>query len=272
MDTNGLMKAKLRNPGFEYGNTSFWSIAGVGTIEVDTAQKVEGTYSGKVTTTAGSKSADVVHDDLIPVEYGEVAAYSVFMRGVAADEVSLRMKTYDSDGNHRNTGIVKNCVMNGGWMQIQSQYIAKIDESYVQFYLVFSSALGSAEYHIDNLDIHVVALGAQAIQKLEIADLTNLTATGDTTSDLYKMYGFTNYYAEIECTSLTGTNPTLDVDIAELDVYGNERILGSFSLFSTADDQRIGISKPIGEGMYVKYTEGGSWTDCDLAVTIIGVR
>lgn len=266
------MRVDLRNAGFERGDLSFWEVGLGATLELETGEVYRGSYSGKVTTATAPNAASVTHSDMVAVEYGSIAAIATRIKMVAGDSVSIRARLLDADLNQIRVLNLKDISASGSWELLQSEYVVEKDVSYISFYLSITAGLGAAVEYIDSMYINILSLNDGVLGVIELCDLEDLTASGDTSADEHRMYGFRNYYAEVECTSLTGTNPTLDIEICETDQYDNERILGQFSQLSAAGDQRVGIAAPIGKGMYVKYTEGGTWTDCDFKVSVIGVR
>ena len=105
---------------------------------------------------------------------------------------------------------------------------------------------------------------------VEIADETNLTASGETT--VVNTVGARNaltagaeFYLNV--TSLTGTSPTADFDIVAT-VDGIDYILGSFAQATGATNERIAIAE-CPDVVKVEYTLGGTVTDLDYTVICI---
>lgn len=266
------MRPIMRNKGFENGDLSFWISSGDGSVAIDATEKYAGSYSCELTSSAGTKRVYITHNDYIVSTPGGVIDFSVWIKGVAGDTFSMRAIPYDSDRNAGDVMTLKSIVCSGSWEQLQTQYIPLIGEDYIRIYLRLDSVLGAAIVYVDSFDAYIAKYDEMSIRKLEIANLSDKTSSGDTSGDEYRLYGFRSYYAEIDVTSVTGTTPTCDVTVCETDEYDNERVLGTFTQFNAVTDQRVGIAAPIGKGMYVKYVMGGTVTDCDFKVSVIGVR
>lgn len=266
------MSVNIRNGGFERGNVGFWTLtSGVG-LDIENVDVDRGSYSGRITTNLVSGTASLTHDDLVEIGFGEIAHIGIDIKAIDGGTYVLGVRTYDADQVQIGIEHVKLGTIPSEWSRIYTEYIGQDGVYYVSFYLYITTPMGSSWVYIDNAGLQVIPADRRMTGKYEIANLSSLTASDDTSGDLYRMYGFERYYAELECTVLAGTTPTLDVRVLEKDNYGNERELGRFTQLAAIGDQRIGIAPPIGTGVYVEYTEGGTWTACDFKVMVIGVR
>lgn len=266
------MRLNMRNSGFERGNIEFWRVHTMGALEIETTETYSGSYAGKITTHDVMLEGGIAHDDLFEVEGGRILNYRLMVKGVAGDSARIMVVRYDKNGDELGAVELKRMVMSGDWESIHTQYPIDNEVSYISMFILIVSALGSAICYIDNAVASVVSANEVLMGIEEIGDIVNATTSGDTSADLYRMLGFMEYYAEIDVAAITGTNPTCDVTICEEDQYYNERVLGTFTQFNAITDQRVGIAKPTGYGMYVKYVMGGTVTDCDFKVSVIGVR
>lgn len=266
------MRVDLRNRGLELGGISFWEVDIIGRLLIETGEVHRGAYSLKVTADSTIHRAYLRHIDYIPVEAGDIIDMEVYVKGAAGDNVALMAERFDADLNNLETQSIKYTPFTGDWQSLRSQYIVDTGIAYCRLYLATYATAGAPITYIDDASVSIFDRTKVGEMVIEIADLTNKTASGNTSTDRFKMFGFRGYYAEIEVTSMTGTNPTCDLTVCEHDQYGNERVLGTFTQFNATTDQRVGIAAPIGDGMYVKYVMGGTVTDCDFKVSVIGVR
>lgn len=261
----------LRNGSFELGNENFWGALGSGTHEIQTDTIWIGAYALKVDE-AGIGTPGVHSLDYEDVMVGDVIDLHAWVRSTPALGWRMRIYTYDADGmsiDYHDVGWLSGATT---WKEMFGQYHVPSGVSYIRVGVGAVIAAGTADLYIDGIEAQKVHDMTAFMIRREIANLSNLTASGNTSAAPFNLYGGESYYAEVECTSITGTNPTLDIEVCELDSYGNERILGVFTQITAAANQRVGIARPIGSEMYINYTEGGTWTDCDFKVSVIGVR
>lgn len=266
------MRMKLRNAGFELGSTKFWSVVTSGSLVIEDSEINRGSYSGKITTDAGSKWAFIKHHDLIQIDEGAIVNYGIWIKGVAGDTFYFKARTYDINGVVVDSVEMKTVTLSGSWQHVLGQYVAGNEDVYVQLYVDIRSAVGSAINYIDDASCTIMNADESLYRAEEIAYILNETTSGDTTADKHRLLGLKEYYAEINVTSMTGTTPTCDVTVCERDQSNNERVLGTFTQFNAITDQRVGIAPPIGTGVYVNYVMGGTVTNCRFKVYVIGVR
>ena len=106
-----------------------------------------------------------------------------------------------------------------------------------------------------------------------IATITNATASGETALErlaALKDRTGAKFRFVLNCTSITGTSPTMDLDlVAEMD--GADYTLGSFTQVTAAGAQSIVVEAP---PLFVKvvYTAGGTVTDFDATVDLVNGR
>lgn len=266
------MRVDLRNRGLELGDTSFWEADIIGVLLIESTEVHRGAYSLKVTADPTIHRAYLRHTDYIPVEAGDIIDMEVYVKGAVGDNVAIMVERFDADLNSLETQSIKYTPFTGLWQSLRSQYVVDTGIAYCRLYLASYGTAGVPITYVDDASVSIFDRSKVGEMVIEIAALTDKTASDDTSTDRYRMFGFRDYYAEIDVTSVSGTTPTVDVEVCELDSYDNERILGTFTQFNGVTDQRVGIAAPIGKGMYVKYVMGGTVTDCDFKVSVIGVR
>ena len=262
---------KLRNGSFERNSLDFWgAVAYANMIVVDTEQN-EGAYSGQVTTTA-IDTVTVRHNDNIEVVGGKLLYAEVYLKMDAGEEAALRLRYYDADLNYIGSSMSRILTGSGIWQKLGHGFKTISGAVYTSLEVrYYSTGIGDV-FYVDSAYLELISVDELVLGGVELCQLYNIVATGDTADTPEFLGGYRVYYADIDCTSMTGTNPTMDVEVCELDEYSNERILGCFTQLTAVADQRVGISPPIGRGVYVKYTKGGTVTDCDFRVYLTGMR
>lgn len=261
----------IRNGGFETGDTRFWDMTAGVSFEADPLEQKYGTYSGLLSMT-NVTGGSVQSGDYLEVEPYQILDFSAQILPNGFDTIYIYVREYTEDLSFIRNRTLWTGTPAAAWLNVASQIRLGGEVCYVQLRFYVEVNATPSEFNIDSVILNKVDMRQIPTKTVELCNLSNLTASGDTTDVLKDLYGFSTYYADIDITSLTGTTPTLDVEICEYDAYGNERVLGNFSQFDGAGDQRVGVAPPVTGDIYVKYTEGGTWTDCDFRVTLIGVR
>lgn len=261
----------IRNGSFERGDTEFWVMNTGESFDAATDEKKYGTYSGKLVTATG-ELGEVETLDFTAVKPHQTIDVSLQVMSSGTDLIYVYLEEYTEGHVFIRYHVMLVKTLSGAWTRYEAQDIVGAECAYVKLRIRQAASAGIRNLWIDAVCMEVLKPEDMVIRVMELCDINNATASGDTHTDLKWMLGYRSYYAEVDCTSLTGTNPTLDIDVCEFDQRGNERVLGCFTQIVGATDQRVGIALPIGRGVYVKYTEGGTWTDCDFEVRMIGVR
>lgn len=261
----------IRNGGFETGDVRFWDLVAGVSFEADNSEQKYGTYSGNLAMT-GATGGVITTRDYIAVNPYEVIDFSAQILTNGSDDLYVYIKEYTEDLSFIGHRQLHHLVLPAAWTNLKSQFRLGAEVNYIQLSVHVVLGATPSNMYFDSVILNKVESVGIPARSVELCNLTNLTASGDTTSDLKDLYGFREYYAEIDVTSMTGTTPTCDVTICEWDIFGNERVIGTFTQFNGVTDQRIGIGAPITGDMYVKYVMGGTVTDCDFKVGVIGVR
>lgn len=262
---------KLRNGGFDRGNFDFWGELYDCTGAVVTASPHRGTHCLELTST-NVGGTYINHGDYIPVEGYELIDVSENIKATVANDFTIRMLYYDDDLTLIASSSSRAITGTGMWQELRSNFKAIPEAVYVKPQFRYDSTGIGQTWKLDTTFLNLISLDNLIISEVVLASLTNKTASGDTSDDPKPLLGFKDYYADLSCTSLTGTTPTLDIDVCDLDWIGNEVVLGSFTQLNGVGSERIKIDPPINDQVYVKYTEGGTWTDCDFKVNLTGVR
>lgn len=261
----------IRNGGFESGDLEFWVSVGDGSAVVSDTAPVHGTYHAIITVGVGD--GHTLHSqDYIPVLFGQIMVANWYAKSDGGGQVYARFYEYDGDLNLLATTDRRGGDTPGAYQQFQAMLTPQPNTEYMRIGVYTYADEAPANVSIDSCYASTLSGDDPLVYRIEIANRVGVVSSFNTSLNPYDMLGFQTYYADIDCTVLTGTNPTLDLTVVEKDVYGNEKVLGTFAQLSAAGHERISIDPPIGDGMYVKYVEGGTWTNATFAVTVTGVR
>jgi len=261
----------FRNPGFETGDDSFWELTHAGVMTIQSGTKKYGDYAAQVALDSMDKGY-LYTKDYIPVDYGSLYIMSSWVYAVAGSYIYWRVSSYTDGLDVIESPSMTLVAAIAGWNLLQARYVPKAEVAYIKPAVVLYAVPGAGDYFVDTLVLKKAVMSEIVVIEDEIADVRNATGSGDTKEDSKYLYGAKEYFATLKVTALTGTNPTMDLDVCELDVYENERVLGTFAqLTGGASDERITLTKPSGQGIYLKYTAGGTVTDFDCYATVTGV-
>lgn len=261
----------IRNGGFERGTTEFWEHSGDGSFAVSDSGAKYGSYCGLLSLSPGN-TATVIAKDYIPIRLGQLLFLNYYLKASAGGECTTKLYEYDGGLNLIKTTDSPCGAVPSSYKQYLDMLNPAPETEYVRIGMYFWSQEATNQIRIDAGYASLLNGTDALVYAVEIVSNLTRVASGDTSATPYLILGFDAYYAELECTTLAGTTPTLDVDICEVDQYGNEQVLGTFAQLSAAGSERIAITRPIGTGMYAKYTEGGSWTNCTFSISVIGVK
>lgn len=261
----------IRNSGFERGDGTFWEKVDAGTFELSTIHKKYGVYGGK--SISGVDTFDYSRNlDYISIEGYEMVKASIWLKAIFDRTLGVAVWSYDGDYSLIGVKRAGRFQTSRDWERHVYQFANDLDSAYIRVGVYIDAPSVGSTFYFDNLLVSRVDLTKTPYGVVSLCSLEDLTASGDTVDYPEYLQGFTNYYAEINVTSMTGTTPTCDVTVCESDSFGHERVLGTFAQFNGVANERIGIDAPIGSGIYAKYVMGGTVTDCDFAVNVIGRR
>lgn len=261
----------IRNGGFERGSGDFWELVALGAFTVQTTEKMHGNYGARVVSSAALMQG-IITKDYLGVCEGELINMHCWTKTSDATACRFRVYGYDSDYNLIDSDYAGVKEGGAGWIELFGQYRCAAGVSYIRIAITTVFLAADQSLYIDSVSAsHLSAVEVLQMVR-ELADITNRTTSGNSLANAQEMLGFREYYAEISVTSLTGTTPTMDMLIKEYDEVGYVRTLGAFTQATGATNQRVGIARPIGHRLHAVWTMGGTVTDCDFKVNVIGVR
>lgn len=270
------IKEHIRNGSFERGNTDFWEVISDDTaLTVQTEELKRGTYGGLISVTNGIEGT-VQCKDYIPVSVYEIYKLSAWAKSPVMDGLIVYVYWYDSDLNFITGDVLYEA---GGvlpaFTEITAFFGVPEEASYMKFRFYNTKAV-QADYvwYLDSFSLLRVDIEKISARAVKIARVENLT-----TKDTY--YGaefFTGIWKQAEyhlyCTSLTGTDPTLDVTIQGYDP-STEQWKGVlvFQQLDDAGTEFKTVLSGLGWKQRVKYVLAGTTvTDSDFEVGVVYKR
>jgi len=263
------MKELIRNGGFERDTLDFWEVY-LGTGEVVNTDKHTGYHSVKLT----CGSINTVY--LYTADYIDVSPYELYRvltwhKNVSWTMVEGYVEFLDSD--HQT---IPNCNISMfkktgtyDWIRTESFIAIPSDASYAKIAYHAIGTDGTYGY-IDSVSLSQIKPSNVSVRHDLILKVEDLTTTGTYYSDEF----FTGMWKEaifgLNCTSLAGSSPTLDVSIEtyipDVDMWVD---LTSFTQLTGSGSEHKLVTEGLGWLSRVKYVLGGSPTDCDFKVGVV---
>lgn len=261
----------IRNGGFERGNEDFWESSGSGAFSIDTGTPKHGVYCGLIEVNSG-QNLTLLSKDYIPIRFAQKLFVSYYIKSDTSAAYRTVFYEYDDDLNLIATTNEDSMTSTGSYVQNESIFTPNSSTEYVRVAVYVVAMSATPHVRIDTCNVSMLEPTDRILYALEIADLSGVAASGNTSATPFNLLGFDEYYAEIDVTQVLGTTPTCDIEVCETDQYDNERVLGTFTQITAVTDQRVGIARPIGKGMYIKYVVSGTTPQFTFKTSVIGVR
>lgn len=261
----------IRDGGFESGLVDRWTKYGTPTFTVQSTTVKYGTYAAKILATAAAYQG-AMNNDFIEVSAGELYSLSAWIHGHTDRYTYARVDRYTdnldliaSDSLEARKGIAS-------WQELYAEYVVEPETAYIQAGLVTNFGASGQIAYYDNVLLRLFDISKVCFLERTIAEFENLVATASSMANKVSLRGFTSYFADLDCNSLTGTTPLLDVVVYGRDAWDNTITLGTFAQLSSSGHERITLTGCTGREMWVVGTKGGTWTDCDFKVSVTGRR
>ena len=261
----------MRNGGFERGNTDFWDVIGGGSLEVTTVSPLHGTYCGKFTAD-GTADGVILSSDYIDVKPYQIVDGILYMKSGTTDKGYLDFYAYDADYSLIGIQTGSWVTNDGSYLMLTDQYAVPVGCAYVRFGIQIHSPTNGDVIYLDGGGVEIIDSGSAMSGMLELLPAGSYTVSDNTWERARSMMQFSTYYADLHCTYVGGTSPTLDVDVIESLASGGVITVGSFTTVTGTTAERIVLSNCLGKKMYLVYTIGGTNPEFDFEVAAVGKR
>lgn len=261
----------MRNGGFETGDITFWEVVADGTLGIDAANPNRGLYAGKVTADCFN-TIKVFNRDYIEVQPYQVISAISWLKSADGVDWRLDIDEFDSDLNRVSGSVGAYKTGTAAYQQNRIQVVIGHETAYIRYSIEISPTGAGDIAYIDDMSLSAMDIAGAGVLVEQIADMSAISVTGDTSDDKYQMRGFNEYVADLRVVTATGTNPTLDVNVMEKDSHGRDRIAGTFAQAIATGHERIAVSAFPGRDLYIDYTVGGTTPVFSFDVSIVGRR
>ena len=261
----------IRNGGFERGNTDFWEVESGGSLEISNISPLYGTYCGKFTANTTSDPV-VLSSDYIDVKPYQIVDMVLYLKSAASKSCILTMHYYDADYTLIGTDYGNWTAMDGTWVLLNNQFYIPSGTAYIRVGFTIHSPDVNDIFYIDGAGLEIISDTGSFSGIVELLPFESYTASGGTYSSAKTIQQYTTYFAELYCNFVSGTSPTLDVEVKEINWKGQSCHIADFSTVTTDGDYRIDLPHCWGNEMYVVYTIGGTDPEFDFGVVVIGKR
>ena len=267
------IKELIRNGSFERGHLDFWT-ENTGTVTIDVGVKKRGYYSAKLTADIGT-TVGLVGSDYIEVSEGEIYRFIAHLKNVDMTSMTAFMLAYDSDYDMIPEEKITLKLLSGAfdWTLVHELFIISKEISYMRVFL-YGLGVEDTYGYVDTVSLQRIDVEKLAASAKELVNVENH-------SGLSVNYGeefFTGIWKEAEyhlyCTSLTGSNPGLQVTIQGYDPNTEQwKNVLVFQVLIAAGDEFKTVLSGLGWKQRVKYqTLGTTVTDCDFKVGVVYKR
>jgi len=267
-----MAKELIRNGGFERGNLDFW-VCEAGNAEVVSDVKIRGNYSAKLVV-GNAGYALLSTNDWIDIRSYEVYRALIWLKSVSWHVVKCYIKLYDSDYNYISGEDVSVATVpeSFDWSKYDVFFAIPLEASFMKLCINAEDTDGDYGY-IDSVSLQNISPDRVAVYPMELANISNWTTTGTfyVASKFSGLWKYADCYLDVS--ALSGSSPTLDVVIQAYDpVTGEWADIVVFDQATSSGSQLKVATAGLGWKVRVKYTTGGTITDCDFKVSAIFKR
>ena len=259
----------IRNGGFERGTTDFWHVETDGTLDISTSSPKYGTYCGKFIS-GGNTDELILSDDYVEVTPYQIVSGVLWIKSVTARDTYLMIYAYDVDYSYIETFYGNLKSMNGSYLMLNNQFTVPVNCAYIRFGCRINRSSVNEEFYLDGGMLNIITRDSVTNGVIELLPLTYYNTTGGTYSNAKDMKQFSTYYAELQCVYVDDPSSTLDVDVYEIDAFGESILLASFPQVTEASEQRIDLPHCQGNQMFLMYTIAGTTPSFEFGVAVIG--
>jgi len=267
------MKELIRNGSFERGNLDFWTTV-LGTVTIDTAEVMRGTYSAKLVT-GDTNNAKIYTKDYIPLAGHELYKLTAWLKSVDLAETWLVADFFDADYDVI-AGAMNTLSKTAGvfdWT-LQTYYFNTPPEaSYMRIYVLMVGLAAGKIGYADAFSLQQIREQELTVERQDMVSVANLVA--DATAYSQEFYTGIWKHAEyhLYCTSLTGTTPTLNVTIQGYDPLTEQwKDVLVFQELDDAGSEFKTLLSGLGWKQRAEFTTAGTITDCDFKLGVVYKR
>ena len=261
----------IRNGGFERGNTDFWEVITGGTLEVSSVSPLYGSYCGKFTANSGS-GGTILSNDYIDVKPYQIIDGILYIKSTTTEQAYLSMYLYDADYSLIDIQYGSWVTNDGTYIKMNNQFRIPPECAYVRFGVQIHSSTSGDVFYLDGGGLEIINSDSAMSGVVELLPLSDYYASSGTYYLAKSMMQFSTFYAQLRCTFVTGTSPTLDVEVKEVDPFGQNTTLASFTTVTSVTEERIDLPHCLGSNMFLVYTIGGTSPEFDFGVAVVGKR
>ena len=268
---------KIRNGGFERGDTEFWEIINGSELVADTSKKKRGSYSGKIKASSGG-IFEIRHKDLIPVEYGDIIEFGGYV--YPNDDGGGVLKAYfvDEDCNFVDVISESFSITGGQWNNIEAGFLVPTNSSYVLLQIGGVLVNANSYNWIDSVYINIFNARNLLFRNKLLYDSGSGTfsTSGNSSTQAKPLMGLRKYYAQMDVEwAGSDSDETIIIKIHDKSpITGMDEVVGVFTQVKAEDKhERIDLANVSGRQMYVEWVLGGTtpqWKN--LKVEVWGVR
>jgi len=266
------MKELVRNGGFERDSLDFWDVY-LGTAEITSAVKHAGYHSAKLVT-GSTNTVYLWTRDFIEVSPYELYRILTWIKSVSWTYIQGEIYYYDSDYQsltEGNTSMFKE-LGSYDWKRKEFYFSVPTDASYMTIAYHAVGTEGSYGY-LDSISVAQIDIQDVAAMHVTLVKEEDLTTAGTYYSDEFFVGMWERAIFGLNCTSLSGSSPTLDVSIEvyipDVDIW--IPVL-SFNQLTSSGSEVKTLSEVHGWLLRIKYVLGGTVTDCDFKVGAVFKR
>ena len=261
----------IRNGGFERGNTDFWEVISGGTLEVSTISPLYGTYCGKFIAN-GTDDGVILSKDYIEVKPYQILDVLMYMKSGTTVSASIVLYKYDADYSLISKSWSDWVSNDGTFLELSTQVLIPKECTYIRIGIDFSVPANGDIFYLDGISANLIDDDSAITGGVVLLTHSNYTSSGSTDANKKSLMQFSSYYAELYCSSVSGSSPTLDVEVKGYNYEGYNISLGSFTTVTSPTEERIDLPHCLGKQMYLVYTIGGTDPSFWVGVAVVGKR
>ena len=261
----------IRNGGFERGTTDFWFLTSSGTLTVDNSNQKYGDYCGKYTA-VGDLSEAIMSSDYISCNPGDLINISGWINTPGTGQVALYTLLYDSDYSYVTYQELGLKDATGSYQLLSNQLLIPDNIGYIRIGYELIHPDISGVYYLDSLSYNIITSDSALSGSVVLHEMSAETTNGDSSDDKKDMMQFSSYYGLLDVTAISGSLPTLNAAIHEIDEFGTDIVIGTFTQTGEVGEERIDLPRAQGHQMYAVWNISDTDPSFTFGISVIGKR